>query len=106
MKYKYTFGILSCKLFAHVHVQYTHIYNLIPLLFLESSIPVRVIQPNLHRRSLSSAEDLTLKFRISSQPVILKLHHNAQVNSPIPIYVISQNGSVIREHLFNGSEVS
>ncbi|XP_052079211.1 uncharacterized protein LOC127717564 isoform X2 [Mytilus californianus] len=65
----------------------------------QSSIRVELLDNNIYRRSVSSKYDISLKFSLSSKPVILKLQQNAQLNSRIPVYVFAQNGSIIREDL-------
>ncbi|CAC5368031.1 unnamed protein product [Mytilus coruscus] len=65
----------------------------------QSSIRVELLDNNIYRRSVSSKYDISLKFSLSSKPVILKLQQNVQLSSRIPVYVFAHNGSIIREDL-------
>lgn len=65
----------------------------------QSSIRVMLLDNNIYRRSVSSKYDISLKFSLSSKPVILKLQQNVQLSSRIPVYVFAHNGSIIREDL-------
>ncbi|XP_071148488.1 A disintegrin and metalloproteinase with thrombospondin motifs 6-like isoform X5 [Mytilus edulis] len=64
-----------------------------------SSIRVELLDNHIYRRSVSSRYDISLKFSLSSKPVILKLQQNAQLSSRIPVYAFAQNGSIIQEDL-------
>ncbi|XP_071148485.1 uncharacterized protein [Mytilus edulis] len=67
--------------------------------FDSSSIRVELLDNHIYRRSVSSRYDISLKFSLSSKPVILKLQQNAQLSSRIPVYAFAQNGSIIQEDL-------
>jgi hypothetical protein len=48
----------------------------------------------------------SLKFHISSKPVILKLQENTQFKTRIPTYIICENGSIVEDIQSNDLQVS
>ena len=52
--------------------------NLTYFFYFTDSVPIELVDNHIHRRSASINYDISLKFHISSKPVILKLQENTQ----------------------------
>ena len=63
----------------------------------KDSVPIELVDNHIHRRSASINYDISLKFHISSKPVILKLQENTQFKTRIPTYIICENGSIVED---------
>ena len=63
-------------------------------------MPVELVHHHIHNY------DISLKFHVSSKPVILKLQENTQFKTRIPTYIICENGSIVEDIQSNDLQVS